>query len=239
VTCHVKPNDKIRPLCLELITPNRSYFFCADNKVEQSGWINALSAACSRVMESFLEGQAAVPPANSPPKSDSDPSVLPSSGGENAKGSFQGYLNKKGKNVFKEFKRRWCILREDFMYYYLNEGDSNPLGVINLLLCTVKPMEQKGHYFEVILPTRSYYFQADSGEIMYQWINAIRDSSVRLFNELPPTEKEKAATLAAAEGSDSAELESDEPRNVLKAWLQDPETGNDFCADCNTPGNTS
>jgi len=64
-------------------------------------------------------------------------------------------------------------------------GDANPLGVINILLCTVKPMEQKGHFFEIILPSRSFYFQAESGEVMYEWINAIRNASVRLFNELP------------------------------------------------------
>lgn len=251
VTCHVKPNDKIKPLCIELITPNRSYFFCADDKTEQMGWINALSAACTRVMENFLDGQ--VPDIPPPPKSDSDSSQAPatSEGGTTpGRAALQGFLNKKGKNVFKEFKRRWCVLREDFMYYYLNEGDTTPLGVINLLLCTVKPMEQKGHYFEVILPSRSYYFQADSGETMYQWINAIRDRAVRLFNDLPAPEKEKTASggafvasSAIAESTESGgsvlseieqESSAEEPRELLKGWIADTTTGNDVCADCGT-----
>jgi len=156
---------------------------------------------------------------------------------------------KKGKNILKEFKRRFCILKDDFMYYYESEEDFTPLGLINLLLCTVKTTEQKGCFFEIILPHRSFLFQAETSQEMDEWINAIRNTNARLYNELPePAEKSKenketdittaevavTPSVEAKEPEVPVETEKD-PRELLKEFLEQPDTGNNICADCSTP----
>ena len=94
-----------------------------------------------------------------------------------------GYLNKAGKNVLQQWPKRYLILRDDLLYYYKTSTDDKPLGVINLLLCTIKP-NIPDKKFDVILPTRTYFFSADTCEEVVQWSEALTSAHDRIYDDL-------------------------------------------------------
>jgi hypothetical protein len=108
-----------------------------------------------------------------------------------------GYVLKAGKNVVNTWAKRYLILRHDLLYYYKTSSDDRPLGVINLLLCTIKPnlVEKK---FNVILPTRTYFFMCDTTADLVQWSELLTDAHNRTFDDLElQSQKIRGTPLAA------------------------------------------
>jgi hypothetical protein len=164
--------DPNRTNCLELVTPTRCYYFQADDLAMAIKWACALDNAIREVRKRLGED------------------VLSAMGSEelHAKSvSFRaqktGYLNKAGKNVLQQWPKRFLILRDDLLYYYKTNTDDKPLGVINLLLCTIKPNvpEKK---FDIILPTRTYFFSADTSEDVVQWTEALTNAHDKIYDDL-------------------------------------------------------
>ena len=70
-----------RALDLQLVTPNRSYWFVADNHSEMEGWMNALRNQTIALLNNVMED------------------VKGKAGDENDEITFQGALLKQGKKV--------------------------------------------------------------------------------------------------------------------------------------------
>jgi len=190
----VVPNRKN---CFSIVTTNRSYCVTAESEMEMKEWMNTIQAAQNALLELYEKE------INSKVKKE----VL-----------IAGHLIKQGKNVLGDWRRRWCILRTDALYYYKSESnttDSKEMGKINMLLASAKPGNPRRHSFDVSTSHRIYHFQASSSEEMLEWINKIRQASESLFRALPSDVRDRSSSQA------------------LKELLL--EKANQFCADCGMP----
>ena len=141
-----------RENCLELVTPSRTYFFHSDDMNTTISWAKALDTACRELRQHLNED------------------VLSALDNEDWHAKFvvlgaqkAGYLLKSGKNVLQQWPKRFVILRDDLLYYYKTPTDEKPLGVINLMLCTIK-LSIQYKKFELVLPTRTYQFLTESSD---------------------------------------------------------------------------
>jgi len=95
-------------------------------------------------------------------------------------------LVKKGK-VVKSWKRRWVTLFGTCILYYKKMQDSSPLGCVLLkdsLLIDATPASEAtaGHAncFLVETPRREYIFRAESGQVLFSWVQTLRSVRYRL-----------------------------------------------------------
>ncbi|CEF68287.1 MIP16918p [Strongyloides ratti] len=108
----------------------------------------------------------------------------------------KGFLWKKGS--YKTWKKRWFILSGKCLYYFENQGETDPRGIIPLENVKVRFVEEKNkqHVFEIFSSTSevikacktetdgrvvegkhtTYRMCAPTAEDMHQWINAIQRS---------------------------------------------------------------
>ena len=78
-----------------------------------------------------------------------------------------GYLSKQGQSKLKTWKRRYCVLKNGYLYYYTDMSNATALGVAKLLGYSLEKGEQHGKrcYFRALPPEdslRMYFFAADS-----------------------------------------------------------------------------
>lgn len=77
----------------------------------------------------------------------------------------EGFLTKRGGKL-KNWRRRWVVMREGFLYYYkYKNGGQEKKGCISLYGCRIEtsneiPKDQLG--FQLITKTRGYHMYADS-----------------------------------------------------------------------------
>lgn len=87
-----------------------------------------------------------------------------------------GYLTKQGGAV-KSWKRRYFVLKDNFLFYYKRPRDDSPTGVIQLEGCSVEetPSEEldRKNCFTLRTPSRTWFFQADRQIEMDIWIDCI------------------------------------------------------------------
>jgi hypothetical protein len=99
-----------------------------------------------------------------------------------------GWLTKQGHKV-KNWKRRWFVLKDPTLAYYVKPRDTTPAGVIILddILTIVSekniyeenrsaagnPQEKLSNWFEIITKKNSYLITADSEDEMREWVEAI------------------------------------------------------------------
>ena len=101
-----------------------------------------------------------------------------------------------GNNVIKDWKPRWVLMKNDKIEYFRNRLDSTPAGSISLISAHVKNSNIKPHCIEVITPTRSYWFTAESDEEREEWRNAISETARSLVSNILSGKKIlKAATV--------------------------------------------
>eukprot|EP01113_Clastostelium_recurvatum_P050273 TRINITY_DN947_c0_g1_i2.p1 TRINITY_DN947_c0_g1~~TRINITY_DN947_c0_g1_i2.p1 ORF type:complete len:595 (-),score=118.85 TRINITY_DN947_c0_g1_i2:1-1632(-) len=87
-----------------------------------------------------------------------------------------GWLTKQGGSV-RSWKRRWCIVKQGNLVYYVDKGDSTPQGSINLTSCTyalaLYSEIKKEFCFKIITGKRTYFFCAESEAETVMWIDAL------------------------------------------------------------------
>ena len=109
------------------------------------------------------------------------------------------------------------------------------------MLCTVKTTVQGGCFFDVVTPSRTYHFQANSkGELM-SWLNHIRSASEKVYSELPQSTPQEQAKLIDTNiatvdirSSQASSLTIDQSEGNLQRIKELRETSN-TCADCGAP----
>ena len=98
------------------------------------------------------------------------------------------------KSVIKEFKKRWFVLQEEYMYFFNNRNDTTPIGSIPLRASTVKRLTGKGAHknsFELYTPDgNTYTFSADSPGLVYEWLDIIRIVVSKFLSEEISTSSE-------------------------------------------------
>jgi len=100
----------------------------------------------------------------------------------------RGTLKALGHNG-KEWKGRFFMIKDNFMHYFKQEGETKPDGVIPLEGCTVTPTPKGGkvdcnHVFELVACSRSYLLNAESDENMNEWVTAITKASRMSIRDL-------------------------------------------------------
>lgn len=82
----------------------------------------------------------------------------------------QGTLEKRG-NLNTSMKRRWFVLREVFLYYYTDEKETLPSGVIPLY--GVNLQTRRRTEFSICLPKRNYELRAVGEDERADWLAVI------------------------------------------------------------------
>jgi len=131
------------------------------------------------------------------------------------------YLQKRGKNVFQEWKKRYAVLSGDKLTYFKNKSDRDSwvdvLGEITMLTSTVKPLFLKDRYaFEVITPNKSYAFMVSSKEEMAGWFSDLQKSIMNALNN---------------NISDKSKAKSDQCSKSALEMVREV-SANCMCADC-------
>eukprot|EP01098_Paradermamoeba_levis_P004393 TRINITY_DN1891_c0_g3_i2.p1 TRINITY_DN1891_c0_g3~~TRINITY_DN1891_c0_g3_i2.p1 ORF type:complete len:225 (+),score=63.20 TRINITY_DN1891_c0_g3_i2:119-793(+) len=96
----------------------------------------------------------------------------------------QGFLTKEGGSV-KNWKKRWCVLKNGALNYSKKQGSSS-LGSISLNeIREVKPVEYKGkkNCFLIDTPERVYYMFADTESERVSWIESVKKERDRLVGK--------------------------------------------------------
>lgn len=90
--------------------------------------------------------------------------------------SKEGYLTKLGR-IVKSWRVRWFILRNQYLSYYRTKQHRKPLGTLNMtraISVDIDNSKEKEFCFRVIMPSRTWYFIANSVEDCQQWIELLR-----------------------------------------------------------------
>ncbi|XP_076262632.1 uncharacterized protein LOC143197764 isoform X4 [Rhynchophorus ferrugineus] len=139
----------------------------ADTEGARSRWVEVIGKAIhdSYVVDEFLDQTKRN--LNLPPSSIEDPDCF-------------GYLIKLG-NQWKSWSRRYCVLKDACLYFYLDANASSAFGVAYLHGYRVQQSSSgsKKHAFEIIPPEtgqKSYYFHAESETDKKRWITAVEYS---------------------------------------------------------------
>eukprot|EP00742_Colponemidia_sp_Colp-10_P003522 GILJ01003749.1.p1 GENE.GILJ01003749.1~~GILJ01003749.1.p1 ORF type:complete len:784 (+),score=113.11 GILJ01003749.1:41-2392(+) len=129
---------------------------------------------------------------------------------DNAK---SGYLWKRSSRMVKDWKRRWFEIQDGKLYYHRNWKDSNPIFVVNLLLCHVRESADADlrFCFEIVSAnSRTFFLQAETEKEMQEWIAVLRNVTASLLGTQIPN--------------------SDTP--VDHAMLAEVREANPVCVDC-------
>ncbi|KAL9645922.1 hypothetical protein ABK040_001031 [Willaertia magna] len=104
----------------------------------------------------------------------------------------EGYLLKRGK-IIKNWKKRYFVYQDHYLFYYNNQSKKIKKGVINLFEAKIKecPNEFKNeiNIFKIITKNRILYLKCDDSNMMYDWIDCLtkygKDNKIILldFNE--------------------------------------------------------
>jgi len=91
----------------------------------------------------------------------------------------EGILMKRG-GPLKGWKRRTCVLRNDALYYYLEnaKGSQHMKGKIPLLYAKVEDIKiDKPHAFQIVTKTKTYVLCAISAEEKVSWMKHLQDQA--------------------------------------------------------------
>lgn len=98
-------------------------------------------------------------------------------------GVKEGFLAKKGKDNGR-WAKRYVILRGDKLSYFIHEKDvpDSPKDSLPLLATTIAVCSQKvdrPYSFQLTYNRRNYFFGADDGKMMVEWLNCIRAAKAK------------------------------------------------------------
>eukprot|EP01091_Cochliopodium_minus_P009813 TRINITY_DN2503_c0_g1_i4.p1 TRINITY_DN2503_c0_g1~~TRINITY_DN2503_c0_g1_i4.p1 ORF type:complete len:571 (-),score=212.33 TRINITY_DN2503_c0_g1_i4:80-1792(-) len=85
-----------------------------------------------------------------------------------------GFLNKKGM-IIVNWRKHWCVLYGQFIYFYKTKMDKEPVGNIELgLSSSIKRSEKLQFTFEIQDQSKkTHIFQSDNEEELVKWIECI------------------------------------------------------------------
>ncbi|KYR00461.1 pleckstrin (PH) domain-containing protein [Tieghemostelium lacteum] len=86
----------------------------------------------------------------------------------------QGYLTKIGE-VVKNWKRRWFIMENNYLFYLKNQRSNKVLGRIPLIGSKVENVSKEQRGFNIVTKTRTYLIIADSEKDTVEWVGALND----------------------------------------------------------------
>ncbi|CAI9721214.1 kinase-associated phosphoprotein 2-B-like isoform X2 [Octopus vulgaris] len=104
-----------------------------------------------------------------------------------------GVLEKKRRKenvlLFKSYQKRWCVLKDNILYYYDKQSDKRQLGAFILKDYevrtnpnVVKEASKKELSFELVSPgKRSYLFVAPSKEELADWKSSIENAALNMM----------------------------------------------------------
>eukprot|EP00164_Ancoracysta_twista_P005996 GFYU01008263.1.p1 GENE.GFYU01008263.1~~GFYU01008263.1.p1 ORF type:complete len:592 (-),score=116.42 GFYU01008263.1:16-1791(-) len=98
--------------------------------------------------------------------------------------SYQGMVYKQGKKSAlrgQQWNKRWVVLKDDLLYYFKNQNDAKPAGVIMLEGCTVDTTEdvaKKPNCFIIKHAggSRDYVFSCEKASETTEWVYSIKRS---------------------------------------------------------------
>ncbi|XP_063684519.1 arf-GAP with Rho-GAP domain, ANK repeat and PH domain-containing protein 1-like isoform X2 [Bolinopsis microptera] len=137
-------------------------------------------------------------------------------GGEMNSPDKAGLLKKQGNSRLRDWKSRYCAVKDGTFCYYESYEAYCIATPINSIYCgTLKAQisDRARFKFEVIVPNRTYYFMAQTESEMMSWIESLN--------------KAVAAALTDLKSSGSTAKE------LIQRIYEEP--SNAFCADCNSP----
>jgi len=96
----------------------------------------------------------------------------------------EGWLLKRGE-VNRSYQRRWCVLRGNLLFYSVQPGDKDPLGVIILEGCTVELAEEETevYAFKIVFHGdgkvlgRTYTLGTQTQEDLEAWMKLVACAS--------------------------------------------------------------
>ncbi|KAF9165925.1 hypothetical protein BGX20_000398 [Mortierella sp. AD010] len=139
---------------------------------------------------------------------------------------LQDWLQKRSTALQMVWKRRWCVLRDNRLFYYRSNTDTKPLGVLHLadysILSSGSEITRKSKYaFRLSSPdhqNQSHVFFSDTAQSLDNWTHALQihinqavaallslaEASDKLGRQL--RENENTNQTAAGRGAHGAEL---------------------------------
>ena len=200
---------------------------------------HAVIAAQRRKMEQAMASltqavsfhlQDAIPTAPSPP------TILPPSTeqvavvmrrGKAVRLEKSGYLRKQSSSLKKDWKRRWFSLQQGQLFYVRSSTDLEPVHVVNVLICTVRP-SQKAELdlcFDLISPNkRVYTLQAATEAEMKEWMGVFQDCVESMLTS-------SSSLLSSSEKSMTTK-ELAKVKDHKEEYIERLRRMNPTCADC-------
>ena len=146
--------------------------------------------------------------------------------------TMSGYLRQplddSNPNKVREWKRRWFVL-EGGTFYYLNEAEYyQPKHVVNVLTCAARPWSKSSldFCFELISPTRTFVYQAESEYEMKAWVAVFANSTEQLLGQ----QQTRSDTNALDSKLNVSVLE--QQKRVKAGLLSQLRRDNCYCAEC-------
>ena len=194
----------------ELETHQRTWFFSCESTSEMTEWMMTLGGQ--------IMAYVADPDDNSV-------------GGKMSNPDRGGYIRMRGNDFLFQWKRRYYAVKNGELCYYNSYEDyieDIPVESLNCQLMTVKVgadgTKKSKHQFQVVSPSRTYEFQAESKEDMEDTILAIQEQILHALEQM-----QSGSTTSAA--TDSAGKITHE--EVLERMYSN--VSNQNCADCGSP----
>lgn len=179
-TCKAKVcTTKSKKFCIELVTPDRSYWMAADDNETMHTWIWNIQEACQLSFENI-----------SIPKLDFKNTINDYDDNDDNGGIKQGNLLKMGNNVIKDWNKRWVMMNPDKIEYFRNKLDFEPAGTIYLSSAQIIESNIRPFCMEIITPTRSFWFCGTNSKETNEWIQAISNNIQKIHHSISEAQKD-------------------------------------------------
>jgi len=166
----------------------------------------------------------------------------------------QGYLEKRGEK-HKSWNKRWCILKDNFIFYAKNLKAEAPQGIVNLIGCTVEKVDlrpPRSHCFTVLSSksvsvegkwsNRKYWFVADSSEELFVWINIIQkaiDRAKGVKGPPKPNTGSPSTTPGISRSATQVDINKAKSMDITKESLQRGTSSSNISSSTGKPEATS